>query len=192
MLIKRKSEESGYGQRSDARHGERGIALILCIGFLALLSILGTVVINLTNENLSQSWKDQAAKNVFYTADRAVEYALSPSVYTNLVDVGDQVDMTDNAYKPDIIGTGTELVKGIVTYEGSGEAPSNSSKYDKLASSGKVYRYYHISVEARSTHSRVTDTSFVDGMIVQAFPAVTNVPVEYVTGDVDAPGSGGN
>lgn len=168
------------------------MALILCIGFLALLSILGATVLNLTNNSLSTSGRDQVTKNVFYTVDRAVEYALSPKVYTNLIDVGDQVDLTDVAHKPFIVSPGSDLVRGMVTYEGVGSAPAKSAKYDKTASSGKVYRYFHITAVAESTNPRVTASSFVDEQYVQVFPAVTNVPVEYVSGDVDAPDSGGN
>ncbi len=192
MLSNRKIKQSGTGHHEDAMYGERGMALILCIGFLAILSILGAVVLNLTNNDLSLTWRDQVAKDVFYTADRAVEYALSPTVYSNLINVGDQVDMTDPAYKGDIIGPSTDLVRGLVTYEGFGGAPNNAGKYDKKASAGKVFRYFHISVEARSTNPLVTDTAFIDGQLVQAFPAVTNVPVEYVSGGIDAPDSGGN
>ena len=71
--------------------------------------------------------------------------------------------MTDPAYKDDIVGPTTDLVTGTVTYDGFGGAPNNAGKYDKKASSGKVYRYFHISVEARSTNPNVTDTAFIDG-----------------------------
>lgn len=171
---------------------ERGLALILCIGFLAVLSILGATVLTLTNEGLSKSGKEQIENNVFYTVDRAVEYALSPKVYLELIDEGDQVDLTDNAHKPFIVAPSTNLISGIVTYEGSGGAPTKSTKYDKDASAGKIYRYFHISAVAESTNPRVAKTSFVDKQYVQVFPAVTDVPVEYVSGDVEAPDSGGN
>jgi hypothetical protein len=192
MLIKRRVGEAEMMNRCDSRHGERGIVLILCIGFLAILSILGATVLNLTNKSLSQSGRDQVTKNVFYTVDRAVEYALSPNVYTNLIDEGDQVDLTLAPHKDLIVSPGTDLIRGMVTFEGSGGAPAKSAKYDKTASAAKVYRYFHITAEAQSTNPRVTASSFVDEQYVQVFPAVTNVPVEYVTGDVDAPGTGGN
>ena len=192
MTNKSRKNLFGFGQKGDARHKERGMALILCIGFLAVLSILGATVLNLTNNSLSLSGRDQVSKNVFYTVDRAVEYALSPNVYTNLMDVGDQVDLTDTAHKPFIVSPGTDLVSGMVTYEGVGGAPVKSAKYDKTASSGKVYRYFHISAQAQSTNPLVTASSFVDEQYVQVFPAVTNVTVTVVTSKVDAPGSGGN
>jgi hypothetical protein len=192
MLTKIRVGEAEMMNRCDSRHGERGIVLILCIGFLAILSILGATVLNLTNNSLSQSGRDQVTKNVFYTVDRAVEYALSPNVYTNLIAVGDQVDLTNAPHKALIVTPGADLIRGMVTYEGFGGAPTKSAKYDKTASSGKVYRYFHISAEARSTNPLVTASSFVDEQYVQVFPAVTNVPVEYVSGDVDAPDSGGN
>ena len=192
MLIKRRIEPFGLAENSDTKNGERGMALILCVGFLAILSILGVTVLNLTNSGLSTSGQEQVTKNVFYTVDRAVEYALSPNVYTNLVVAGDQVDLTDLAHKPFIVSPGTDLVSGMVTYEGAGGAPTKSAKYDKTASSGKVYRYFHITAEAQSTNPLVAATSYVDEQYVQVFPAVTNVPVEYVSGDIDAPDSGGN
>ena len=63
-------------------------------------------------------------------------------------DVGDQVDLTNVAHKPFIVSPGTDLVSGMVTYEGAGGAPTKSAKYDKTASSGKVYRYFHITAMA--------------------------------------------
>ena len=186
-----------YLGRREARNSENGMALILCIGFMAILSILGTLVLNLTNTEMGASTRDMIAKDVFFTADRAVEYALSPQVYSQLNNEGDQADLTGNdpdgnSYADQIEGDRTDLVSGLVTYEGSGGAPSNAGKYDKMATAGKVYRYFHISVEARSTNPLITDTTFIDGQLVQAFPAVTNVPVEYASGKQDAPGGGGN
>ena len=192
MLIKKRIGRFELTKNVDARRGERGMALILCIGFLAILSILGATVLNLTNSSLTQSGRDLSVKNTFYTVDRAVEYALTPKVFTNLPDVGDQVDLTAPAHKLFIESPGTELVSGLVTYEGVGGAPGKAAKYDTDASSGKVYRYFHISAEARSTNPLVAASSFIDEQYVQVFPAVTNVPVEYVSGDVDAPDSGGN
>lgn len=185
---------------SDTRTAERGLALILCIGFLALLSILGATVLNLTNSDLQLTTRDRRAKDIFYTADRAVEYALSPSVYTNLTNVGDQVDLTADlvpggavTHKSRIIDAGkkTDLINALVTYEGFGGPPSRAAKYDKTASAGKVYRYFHISVEA-SSDPPGQDRAFIDAQVVQVFPTVSNVPVTYASGKQDAPSSGGN
>lgn len=171
---------------SSPRRGERGIALILCIGFLAILSILGVVVLNLTDADMKLSAQDRQYKDVFFTADRAVEFALSPSVYLNLNNPGDTVDLTDTAYKSMIETGDADLFFGEITYEGFGGAPANAGKYDKKATAGKAYRYFHIEVEARRPGTDLQPAR-IDALMVQAFPTQTNVPVEYVSGRM--PGS---
>lgn len=168
------------------RQGERGIALILCIGFLAILSLLGVFVLNLTDAEMQMSSQDRQYKDVFFTADRAVEFALSSAVYGNLNNPGDSFDLTETVYKSMVETGDAELFSGSITYKGFGGPPANAGRYDKKATAGKAYRYFHIEVEARRPGTEVQPAK-IDALLVQAFPTQTNVPVEYVSGKM--PGS---
>ena len=150
---------AGYGKPS-----ERGIALILCIGFLAILSILGAVVLTTTNNEIDQSWRERAEKDVFYTVDRAVEYALSPPVLADLVNPGDAEDLSRagiadeialyyDSTHPKYDSWGTTIIQGEaydpnnpdtwaskVVYEGFGGNPTKADKYNKKIGAGKVFR----------------------------------------------------
>lgn len=180
------------------RRSEHGMALILCIGFLAIMSILGAVVISVTNQEMSDSSKERASHDVFYTVDRAVEYSLSVPVLENLNDIGDTVDLTDSVHRdqivinPDSPTRGTELTSGIVTYEGAGGSPGKANKYEKdNVSANKSYRYYHVSAQAEHNNNKITDTASVDGEIVMVFVLPESDNVTGGTGD-DQVGTGGN
>ena len=54
---------------------QQGMALILAIGFLAVLSILGAVVMRVSTQDMKSSGLVVPAQKAFYVADRAVEYA---------------------------------------------------------------------------------------------------------------------
>jgi hypothetical protein len=58
-------------------HGQKGMALILAIGFLAVLSILGAVVMKVSTSGMKASGMVVPKQKAFYVADRAVEYALN-------------------------------------------------------------------------------------------------------------------
>lgn len=56
---------------------QQGMALILAIGFLAVLSILGAVVMRVSTQDMKSSGLVVPTQKAFYVADRAVEYALN-------------------------------------------------------------------------------------------------------------------
>lgn len=58
-------------------HRQKGMALILAIGFLAVLSILGAVVMKVSTSGMKASGLVVPKQKAFYVADRAVEYALN-------------------------------------------------------------------------------------------------------------------
>ena len=57
------------------RKGERGIALVVAIGFLLVLSILGAVVLTVANRGLQDVASFSPVRKSFYTVDQAVERA---------------------------------------------------------------------------------------------------------------------
>ncbi|MGK2905150.1 MAG: hypothetical protein ACSLFH_02230 [Desulfuromonadales bacterium] len=82
-----------YLFKNGSRNSEKGMALLLAIGFLAILSILGAVVMQVVTRDLGETASYSPAKQAFYVSDRAVEYAmnrdivisLSPSVSVDLM-----------------------------------------------------------------------------------------------------------
>lgn len=181
-----------------SKRSERGMALILCVGFIAILSILGAVVISVTSDEMTASWKERASSDVFSTVDRAVEYSLSAPVLADLNSVGDTVQLTDAVHRdkivinPDNPTKGTELTLGIVQYEGFGGSPINAGKYEKNnISANKTYRYFHVSAQAEHNNNLVTDTASVDGEIVMVYVLPESGNVAGGTGG-DEVGTGGN
>jgi hypothetical protein len=194
---------------------ERGMVLILCIGFLAILSILGAVVMKVTNNEIDQSWRVRAESDVFYTVDRTVEYALSPEVLANLVNPGDAEDLSRAGIANQIAlfndvadskhnSWGTTIVSGAgydatdpdtwsskVVYEGVGGNPSKVDKYDKKIGAGKAYRYYHVTAQATHNNPKINKTVSIDGELVQVFPTQSNTPITITTGDMGIT-AGGN
>ena len=63
---------------------QKGMALILAIGFLAVLSILGAVVMKVSTQGLSASATTLPKRQSFYAADRSVEYAMNRDILINL------------------------------------------------------------------------------------------------------------
>lgn len=74
-------------------HQEKGTALIIAIGMLAVLSILGTVVLTASTRDLGLSGGFLPARQTFYTADRAVEYAMNPELLLTLEAKDDSIDL---------------------------------------------------------------------------------------------------
>jgi len=62
------------------RQGERGMALILAIALLLILSVFGTTVLDVANRGISQTGRINPENEAFFTVDRAVEYSLSPTI----------------------------------------------------------------------------------------------------------------
>lgn len=181
-----------------SRRSESGMALVLCIGFLAILSILGAMVLSVTTNEQDASWKDRASNDVFFTVDRAVEYALSEPVLAGLDSIGDTVQLTDAVHRneivinPDSPSRGTEIITGFVRYEGYGGNPVKAGKYEKQnISANKTYRYFHVSVQAEHNNNQVTETASVDGEIVMVYVLPDAGNVAGGTGS-DEVGSGGN
>jgi hypothetical protein len=142
-------------KNASQRRGERGIALILAIGFLAVLSILGAVVLTVTTRDLGGSATFTPGRNAFYTADRAVEYSMNRDIIINL-SPGETVDLmtVEVPSTPGILhhqvideaGSG-RLVSGTVTDLGPNELPPSVSA---LFGSDFGANFYHVEVETQA------------------------------------------
>ena len=70
---------------------QKGMALIMAIAFLAILSILGAVVMRVSLRGLEDSelrTYTQSDQQALYAADRAVEYSMNRDLIINLAQSG--------------------------------------------------------------------------------------------------------
>ena len=124
-------------KNSTARRGERGMALIIAIAFLGILSIIGAVVIRYANEGMVAAGKIVPEKRAFNVADRAVEFALNRDIIITLAGMSPgtaTLELHDPNNKEgatawrDIINTNTAgVIDGQVTDLGPGDLPAGAA-----------------------------------------------------------------
>lgn len=166
---------------SPRRDRERGMALVVAIGFLLVLSILGTLVLNLANRGLQETAKFSPTKRSFYTVDQAVEYAMNGDLVYNLSMSGSLNLVTDDAKDrngsilpdPDggylkhrkIIETvgGGSLVSGQVTDLGPHSLPAT---LEGKFTTDFGANLYHVTAEAVAPAG---DSQKVDASIVRLY-----------------------
>lgn len=154
---------------------EEGFAMVLTMSMLLVLSVLGILVLNLTNTDLAITSNYRSAADAFGAAERAVEYATNPDIlfeigdtHLALVQEGSEDFVTDadetvaGATVADRFSdlqdtaTGTELVKSededvnVVNNLGPSELPAAlRSKFgDEFAGN-----FYRINVEAQARNN---------------------------------------
>lgn len=136
---------------------EHGAALILAIIMLVVLSLLGSVVLISSDTEMKVTGNYQVAKQTFWVADRAVEYATSRDM---LMTMGTSVNLvTDGGgvHKSRIEAAGGGfLTEGSITDLGAGALPTSLA-----ASYGSDFgaNYYQISVTARQKPDVVGQTN---------------------------------
>lgn len=129
-----------------ARKGEKGMALVLAIGFLAILSILGAIVMQVTTRDLATSGAEQPDNKVFYAVDRAIEYSMSRGLILSLP-VNGEVDLKTGIVSgtmthADVIGTAdSALTAGKVYDLGPNDMPANAAE---LFGEDFGANYYHV------------------------------------------------
>jgi hypothetical protein len=140
------------------RRGERGMALILAIAFLGILSIIGAVVIRYASQGMVNASKVAPEKRVFNVADRAVEYALNrdiivalagrdPAVVTIVNDIP-RVELHTPANRAlinvSLPGHSTGIIEGTVDDLGPGDLPAGAAG---LFGSDFSANYYQVQVK---------------------------------------------
>jgi len=157
-----------------ARGGEKGMALILAIGFLALLSILGAVVLQVATRGLEGTASYTPGSQAFYVSDRAVEYSLNRDIIVSL-SPGESVDlMVDDDVTPGTLthksiieaGATGQLVSGTVTDLGPHELPPAAAE---RYGSDFGANMYHVQVESTAPSGGTTADSHVNASIVRLF-----------------------
>ena len=160
---------------------QKGMALVLAIALLAILSILGAVVMRVSLRGLQDSSArtyTQSDQQALYAADRAVEYSMNRDLIINLAqnntaDLGtDEVKQANGSgsgvtHKTviDLSGPG-ELVSGTVTDVGPRSLPPVMA-----AMHGSEFgaNLYHISVETKAGTGVLERSTHVDASIVRLF-----------------------
>lgn len=157
---------------------QKGMALIIAIGFLAILSILGAVVLNIATQDIGASANFMPARRAFYTSDRAVEYAMNRDIIVNLTP-GNSIDLAaDDAldasgfslgltHKQIIEGSdvGT-LVSGSVVDLGPHDLPPTMAE---IHGSEFGANLYHVEVESTAPSAGGVMESRVNASIVRLF-----------------------
>lgn len=168
--------------RKDNR--QKGMALLLAIGFLAILSILGAVVMQVSQRDLSQTATTLPNQRSLYAADRSVEYAMNRDIIMNL-DVSGTVVLADEANAPSYngdevksaygVGLGVthnvvidstgpgRLVNGTVTDVGPRNLPPHLAA---IHGSEFGANLYHVNVKTTAPAGK---TTHVDASIVRLF-----------------------
>lgn len=146
---------------------ERGVALILAIAMLAILSVLGSVALMSSNTEMKVTGNYQVGKKTFWVADRAVEYATSRNI---LMTMGTQVDLVaDDAgvHKSRIeAGAGGFLTAGMVRDLGPGNLPT---KISGAYGSDFGANYYQVSVTARQRDDVTSPAVRIDSTMIRLF-----------------------
>jgi hypothetical protein len=145
------------------------MALILAIGFLAVLSILGAVVLNLATQGLTDSASSLPKQQSFYTADRSVEYSMNRDLIValpgynsvNLITGTTASGVTHKSIiEKDSVGT---LESGIVTDIGPSTLPPAMAEIHGTEFGANLY---HVNVEASAP---LGGTTRIDAAIVRLF-----------------------
>lgn len=154
---------------------QKGMALILAIGFLAILSILGAVVMSVATRDLSETAVTMPNQRSLYAADRTVEYAMNRDIIINMPSYNSINLATDNVISIggvtlaathkqviDATGPGT-LVSGSVTDVGPRGLPPHLAA---IHGSEFGANMYHVNVETTAPYGK---TTHVDASIVRLF-----------------------
>lgn len=180
VLSRHGSFEGKRRFRLPSRGNQRGVALILALVMLTILSILGALALSTTDTEIGISSNYQTSKYAFFAAQRAVEYAETAGpIYENIgTTSGSSIDLNGTytvgsnttSYSSDISqGTGS-WASGLdtsqtntVTYLTSGAPPPGSGTDPTYFQS----LYYQISVTAQGPHNSV---AHIDAQVARVVP----------------------
>lgn len=145
---------------------ERGAALIMAIIMLVILSVLGSVVLMSSDSEMKVSGNYQAAKQTFWVADRAVEYATSRDMLMSM-GVGTVLNLTAAPHKARIEAAGGGiLTEGTITDRGVGGMPTALAG---AYGSDFGANYYQVSTTAQQTSDANSPAVRIETTIVRIF-----------------------
>ena len=111
-------------------NNQRGVALILSISMLAIMSVLGSMALSTTDTELSLSGNFKTSQMAFFSAQRAVEYAMTNGDIFTVIGDG-SVDLESGDHPTNIAaGTGHGLVtaatNNTIAFQSIGMLPPGS------------------------------------------------------------------
>ncbi len=145
---------------------QNGAALIIALSMLAILSLLGTIVLNSTHAELSIASNYRAGQQAFYAAERAVEYSMTSETIYSTIGEG-SVDLVDDhaaVIAADTTNSGLkegELCR--VSYLASGSLPPGSG-FDPTRFQA---RYYIVSA---TSEGALGATARVEAQVARVVP----------------------
>lgn len=146
---------------------ERGVALFLALGLLALLTILGAWAIGTATTDMKISGNFRNTQNAFYAADAALVYASNPdaltAAYTYTLATG------TTAVWSQTISIGADTATINVNYQGSGPLPAGSRYDGDLDENGKPKYHGHYFVVNTEGITVNNTTVALEAAVVQVF-----------------------
>lgn len=144
---------------------ERGMALVLALVMLALLTILGAWALNTSSTDLKIAGNSRNTQNAFYSADAALDYAKNPdtleTAYLYTLATG------STAIWSQAISIGNFATNMTVDYLGSGPLPAGSIYDGDLDMNGNPKfhgLYFAVNTEGKAANNAVVA---VESAVVQ-------------------------
>lgn len=148
---------------------EHGAALIMAIIMLVILSVLGSVVLMSSDSEMKVTGNYQVAKQTFWVADRAVEYATSRDMLMSM-GAGAVVNLVTadaGVHKTRIEAAGGGiLTEGSIRDRGVGGMPTALAG---AYGSDFGANYYQVSTTAQQTSDANSPAVRIDTTIVRIF-----------------------
>ncbi|MDO3376791.1 pilus assembly PilX N-terminal domain-containing protein [Geoalkalibacter halelectricus] len=168
MFIRKEKNLHSPPRLGEKLTDQSGMALVLAVGMLLILTVLGAVVWTATNRQIDSAGFQQANQQAFFATQRALEYAVTRDILLNLT-AGQSVDLTSSAHKANInagnskTSGGGEILAGEIFDDGPGEMPLRlRARYG----SDFGANYYFISVSAEGPRGSRED---VETQVVRLF-----------------------
>lgn len=154
---------------------QRGIALILAISMLAIMSVLGAMALSTSSTEIGLSGNYRTNQLAFYSAQRAVEYAMTNGDIYNAIGTG-SIDLETGNHPTNIAG-GTADGRGLfLAASDTDDGPTDNKVSYQFASSlppgsgsDPTYfeaRYYLINVTGEGPNNSIKAIEAQVGRIV--------------------------
>jgi hypothetical protein len=149
---------------------QRGIALVLAMGMLTLMSIIGAMALSTSSTEMGLSGNYKTSQLAFYSTQRAVEYAMTNGDIYAGIGTG-SVDLEAGVHPANITG-GTDEAMGLqpratpddnrVAFQAAGNLPPGSGSDPTYFEA----RYYLVNVTGQGPNNSVARVETQIGRIV--------------------------
>lgn len=151
---------------------DRGVALIIALIMLAVMSLIGALAMTTTESELAITTNVRAANEAFRAADRAAEFAMSSGAMISAVGSG-SVDLDTYTVDGDLFSLVVKADKGRL--KTNAEDPTINNRISYIATGGLP-----LGVESDPTYfeGRYYDVAVAGA--VEGHPAVSRVESQFV------------